>query len=216
LSKVLTVNYNDAVPKAVINNGAQIQVQFPSNGADTITLGGQVYDLSQFHYHDPSENLVNGKAATMEEHFVNVSASGAETVLAVFLQLGAHNDALDPILNAAMTSLTSPNTSTTIPTAINFAGLLPQSKTGWYYQGSLTTPPLSQPVNWLVFSTPITLDFQQLKEYEDVAGGSGFLPNARPVQPTDGRQVNEIDYDVNFQGQSVAGLNFAIAPASAV
>jgi carbonic anhydrase len=215
LSWVLSVNYNDAVPKQIINNGAQIQVQFPTNGADTITLGGQLYDLSQFHYHDTSENTVNGKSYTMEEHFVNLNpTTGAETVLAVFLQLGAHNTALDPILNAAMTSLTSPNTSTTITTPIDFAGLLPASKLGWFYEGSLTTPPLSQALNWLVFSTPITLDFAQLQEYEAVAAGSGFLPNNRPIQPTDGRQVNEIDYNVNFQGTSVTGLNFGLSPAS--
>jgi carbonic anhydrase len=214
LGQVLSVHYNNAVPKQIINNGAQIQVQFPANGADTITLGGQAYNLSQFHYHDPSENTVNGQSYSMEEHFVNVSASGAETVLAVFLQLGAHNSALDPILNAAMTSLTSPNTSTTIPTAINFAGLLPSSMMGWFYQGSLTTPPLSQVVNWLVFSTPITLDFQQLQEYEHVAAGSGFLPNNRPIQPTDGRTVNQIDFDVNFQGQGLVGLNFGLTPTS--
>ena len=46
---------------------------------------------------------------------------------------------------------------------INFAGLLPTSLMGWYYQGSLTTPPLSQVVNWLVLSTPITLDDKEVE-----------------------------------------------------
>ena len=82
---------------------------------------------------------------------------------------------------------------------------------GWFYQGSLTTPPLSQPVNWFVFPTPITLDAHQLAEYRRIATAAGFLPNARPTQPLDGRRLNEIDYDVNFQNTSVAGLNFAIA-----
>ncbi|MGO9597491.1 MAG: carbonic anhydrase family protein [Isosphaeraceae bacterium] len=211
LSKVVTVNYAPAVPKQIINNSHQIQAQFNSSTADTVTLGGQVFSLTQFHYHDPSENTVHGRKARMEEHFVNVSASGAETVVAVFLQLGAHNYALDPVLNAASTSLTSPNSSTTITTPIDFAGLLPKSTRGWFYQGSLTTPPLSQPVNWFVYATPITLDAKQLAEYQTVASGSGFLPNARPVQPLDGRIVNEINYDVNFTGTNLT-LNYGIAP----
>jgi carbonic anhydrase len=211
LSKVMTVNYFPAIPRQIINNSHQIQAQFNPSLGDTVTIGGQVFALSQFHYHDPAENTVHGRAAVMEEHFVNVSTSGAETVVAVFLKLGAHNYALDPVLNAASSRLRTPNSTTTITTPIDFTGLLPRSTMGWFYQGSLTTPPLSQPVNWFVYSTPITLDSRQLAEHEAVAGGSGFLPNARPVQPLDGRIVNEINYDVNFTGTSLT-LNYGIAP----
>ena len=83
-----------------------------------------------------------------------------------------------------------------------------------FYEGSLTTPTLAQPVNWVVLSTPITLDSAQLKQYEAVAKGEGFLPNARPTQPLDGRQVNEFNFDVNFQSQSVAALNFTLSRKS--
>lgn len=214
LSQYLTINYSNSVPRAIVNNGGYpVEVTFPSNAPDTITLGGQQYSLTQFHYHDTAENQVNGYTYPMEEHFVNVSASGAETVVAVFLQLGAYNPALQTVLSAASADLTTPNSTTTISTPIDFAGLLPTNPQGWYYQGSLTTPPLSQPINWLVFATPITLDYQQLQEYEAEAGGLGMLPNNRPVQPTDGRQTNEFNYDVNFQGQNVSGLNFGLAPA---
>ncbi|MDB5312798.1 MAG: carbonic anhydrase [Gemmataceae bacterium] len=213
LSQYLTINYSPTTQATVLNNGYQIQVNKLSP-ADTITLAGTTYNLSNFHYHDPSENTVNGQSFPMEEHFVNVnvSASGAETVLAVFLQVGTHNAALDPILAAAQTIISAnaraTPVSTTTTTPIDLASLLPASMRGWFYQGSLTTPPLSQVVNWLVFSTPITLDAAQLAEYESIADQDGFLPNNRPVQPTDGRQMNSFGYDVNFQGQTVAGLNF--------
>ncbi|MEA2631353.1 MAG: carbonic anhydrase [Chloroflexota bacterium] len=220
LSQVLAIHYSNSVPTQEVNTGAQIQVQFPTSAPDTLTLAGQQYTLSQFHYHDPAENLVNGVTFPMEEHFVNVSASGAETVVGVFLQLGPHNSALDPILNAALNHLDNTPANTATPGSnvgtINFAGLLPTSMQGWFYQGSLTTPPLSQVVNWLVFSTPITLDPAQLVEYQKVANDNGYLPNARPVQPLDGRRLNEIDFDVNFQNQSISGLNFSVGPAVAV
>ena len=211
LSQYLTINYANTVPKAIINNGAQIQTQFNTSPSDSINLDGTTYDLSQFHYHDPAENQVNGYTCPMEEHFVNVSASGAETVIGVFLQLGAFNPSLQPILDAASADLTTPNSKTTINTPINFAGLLPTSMEGWFYEGSLTTPPLSQVVNWLVLATPITLNYTQLVQYEEVASGSGFLPGARPIQPLDGRQVNEFNIDVNFQSQPITGADFSFA-----
>jgi len=147
----------------------------------------------------------------MEEHFVNYSASGAVTVVAVFLQLGAYNPGLQPILDAVSDYVATPATTSDKPVPIDFAALLPSSLQGWFFQGSLTAPPLSQPLNWFVLSTPVTLDFPQLEQYEQVAEESGFLPNARPTQPLDGRQVNEFNYDVNFQGASVVGLNFTLA-----
>ena len=215
LSPYLTINYNTSTPSQLINNGHQIQAQYPGNNPnDTITVNGQVFNLAQFHYHDPSETTVNGHGFTMEEHFVNVNSAGADTVVAVFLQLGAHNSALDPILSAAQQTV-GQKTSTKIPVGpVNFAGLLPTSLEGWYYEGSLTTPPLSQPVNWFVLATPITLDYAQLKEYEAVASANGYPSNNRPIQPTDGRVLNQSDFDVNFQNTSVAGLNFSFARTS--
>ena len=183
LSSVLSVNYTPAVPEQIVNNGHQIRVQFNSSTSDTVTLGGKVYTLSQFHFHDPAEHTVHGSVYRMEVHFVNVCATGAEAVLAVFLKPGPHNDALDPVLNAAAAKLTAAGSQTIINAPIDFSGLLPSNKQGWSFRGSLTTPPLSLPVYWFVFQTPITLDAKQLAEYERVASGAGFLPNARSTKP---------------------------------
>lgn len=60
LGKYLTINYSDATPSAIINNGAQIQVQFSSTASNSIDLDGQSFHLVQFHYHDTAENQVNG------------------------------------------------------------------------------------------------------------------------------------------------------------
>ena len=207
LGKYLTISYNDT-QATIANSGHDIEAIISSSSSDVIDVGGQQFELRRFHFHDPSEDQVYGKGYSMEVHFVNVSPSGAVTVLAVFLQPGAENRALQPILDDAPPT---PGTSTTTATPINLRGLLPSSMQGWFFQGSLTTPPLSQPINWFVFATPITLNSPQLNQYEQLAEESGFLPNARPIQPLDGRQVNEFNYDVNFQSQSVAGLSFTLA-----
>ena len=74
LSAILSVNYAANTPTKTINNGHQIQVQFPTdNSTDTISLVGQTYDLTQFHYHAPSETTVNGRHYLAEEHFVNTN-----------------------------------------------------------------------------------------------------------------------------------------------
>lgn len=214
LSAILSINYNSIAPTKTINNGHQIQVQFPSNNAaDTISLVGQTASLAQFHYHAPSETTVNGRHYLAEEHFVNTnSVTGAETVITVFLQLGPHNNALQPILDAATANLMKSGSSTTSVGPIDFSGLLPTDPTGWFYKGSLTTPPVSQPVNWLVFKTPITLDANQAAQYQAVAASGGFLPNARPSQFLDGRVLNELDYQLVFAGPGLAGQNFQLIP----
>jgi carbonic anhydrase len=213
LDTVLAVHYAKSTPTSIINDGHQIQVQyFPASTKDYIVAGGTTSDLAQFHFHDPSETTINGKHAAMEIHFVNTSTAGAVSVVAVFLELGAHNDALDPILSSALAHLTSPNTETTDVSPVDYSELLPTNHSGWFYTGSLTTPPFSQPVNWFVFKTPITLDANQLGEYEQIASQGGFLPNARPVQPLDGRVINQYNYDVNFTGTAdVGGQSFSDA-----
>jgi carbonic anhydrase len=205
LSRYLSLN----LPSTTGNVGVtahDLRVQF-SGSSQTINLGGTIFTLSGLHFHDPSEDQVDGTGYPMEEHLVFKSPAGAFAVVAVFIQLGVtDNAALQPILNAA-----SSGGGTRTPAPIDFSGLLPASLQGWFYRGSLTVPPLSQAINWLVLSTPITLSFPQFQQYEAIARGAGFLPNARPTQPLDGRQVNQFNYDVNFENQSVAGLNFGLA-----
>ena len=210
LSRFLTVQYAAATPTQVDNNGGEIKLQFSASSGAGIELDGTSYRLSQFHFHDPSENHVDGRAFPMEAHFVNTSDSGAATVVAVFLELGEHNEALQPILDAATNDLTEPGSSTTTG-PIDLAGLLPSGREGWFFQGSLTTPPLAQALNWFVLSTPITLDFQQLKQYEAVADAAGFLPNARPIQPTNGRVVNEFNVNIDYKGTSIPRVDFTFA-----
>jgi carbonic anhydrase len=209
LNPYISVSFQPTTPGTIINNGHELKVQFSPSPANSINLGGTQFEVQQLHFHDPSEDQVDGTGYPMELHIVTKSTAGALTALVVFLELSTTpNTALQSILDAATTSPPPPSTS------IDLNALLPSSMQGWFYQGSLTAPPLSQPINFVVFSTPITLTYSQLMQYETVAKASGFLPNARPIQPLDGRQVNEFNYDVNFQNQSVGALNFTLARRS--
>jgi Ca-activated chloride channel family protein len=206
LSRVLRINYTPAVPELIVNTGHQIRVHFKSSTSDTVTVGRREYTLSQFHLHEPAENTLHGTAPRMEAHFVNVCPTGAEAVLGVFLEQGAHNDALDPVLSAASEKLKAAGSQTTIKVPIDFSGLLPTNRQGWCFRGSLTTPPLSRPVNWFVFKTPITLDAKQLAEYEKVASGAGFLPNARPTKTPKSSQ-SEIELVFTYGSEKYKSIN---------
>ena len=88
-----------------------VEVGFVPSNSDYVTAGGTVYQLTQFHFHSPSEDRINGKSTNVEIHFVNQSADGGISVLAVFVKLGVYNYSLDPILkamNPALKTTTSP------------------------------------------------------------------------------------------------------------
>ena len=96
LSKYLTITYHDTEDGQVTIT--PVEVKAPSFNSDSIDVDGQEFGLEQFHFHAPSENHVDRRAYSMEEHFVNMNAAGAISVLGVFLKLGAYNPALQPIL----------------------------------------------------------------------------------------------------------------------
>jgi len=217
LSTVLQVSYAPAnssgespvAPEAAAK-GDEVGVN-PSN-ADYVTAGGTIYQLAQFHFHSPSETLLHGKSTNMEIHFVNESYEGGTSVLAVFLKLGAHNYALDPILNAMEKVTDMPSVPLSVQGPINLAGLLPKSMQGWFYQGSLTSKPYSGPLNFFVFQQKITLSLSQFKTYVAFAEAIGKHPNARPTQPLSGRLLNLLNNQVVFAGVSEPNEDFSIAP----
>jgi carbonic anhydrase len=164
-----------------INNGHTIQVTY-GDGADTLTLGDTRYELIQFHFHVPSEHTVKGKRWPMEMHFVHKSASGQLAVIGVLVEEGAENLAFGPILRNL------PNTKGTERhyehVKVNVDDLLPEVRTTYRYDGSLTTPPCAEGVKWLVMTSPLFVSRAQIAAFTKV-----LEANNRPLQPRNGRAV---------------------------
>lgn len=213
LDSILGLHYSTAPtsPATIRNTGYQVQAQFPGNASENVTVNGVPFNLSNVHFHNPTENQVAGASYTMEEHLVNTSPQGGLTVLAAFIQLG---NVVNPSLESLFGSLSHLGTAAGSSlsgsgVSLNFADLLPSNHQGWYYPGSLTTPPLSTPVNWFVFATPIEMTTQEYAEYLAFANAAGFGLNARPVQDLNGRQINNLNYAyLASSGSSVTGLDF--------
>ena len=157
-----------------INNGHTIQINY-SEG-DTLTIGDTHYELIQFHFHSPSEHTVQGKQYPMEMHFVHKSPAGTLAVVGVFIEQGAHNPAFDPIWEHLPKQKGVESHFEHVHVDVD--NFLPHSHTSYRYDGSLTTPPCSEGVKWIVMKSPIQLSKKQIQAFNAI-----IKANNRPVQP---------------------------------
>jgi carbonic anhydrase len=160
------------LPLRILNNGHTIQVN--ADAGSSCAVGGEKYELLQFHFHHPSEHLLAGKPFDLECHFVHRSGAGNLAVVGVFIVPGAKNAALQTIFDA-MPKTEGPEQRA--DGSIDPAQLLPRSTSYFRYMGSLTTPPCSEGLTWTVFKEPIEASAEQIKQFATL-----FPNNARPVQ----------------------------------
>ncbi len=167
---------------SVVNNGHTIQVDML--GENHITVRGGIYKLVQMHFHHPSEERVNFKSFAMVAHLVHKNAEGQLAVVAVLLEPGAAN----AVINTVWTYMPlDTGDRVRMPAdALDLTALLPTDQRYYQFLGSLTTPPCTEGVLWMVLKTPTTISRDQLKLFAQL-----FPNNARPVQPLNGRPVRE-------------------------
>ena len=176
----LTYDYKSA-SKEVVNNGHAIQVNF--EGGSTVEVDGIKFELKQYHFHSPSENNINGKSFPLEAHFVHLSKDGQIAVVAVMFEEGAKNDILEKIWEK-MPMEPGKKVDLKLDNALE---LLPKDHDYYRFNGSLTTPPCTEGVRWIVLKKPATLSKEQIEKFKKVMGH----PNNRPLQPLDARVVIE-------------------------
>lgn len=162
------------------NNGHTIQINY-SQG-DELTLGVDTFRLAQYHFHSPSEHTVKGKSYPMEMHLVHKSADHRLAVIGVFIEEGAHNKAFDPVWSHLPATEGAEAHMDSV--MVDVDALLPANRQSYRYEGSLTTPPCSEGVKWIVMATPIQLSKEQIEAFQHL-----IHDNNRPVQPRNGRTV---------------------------
>eukprot|EP01030_Chromulinospumella_sphaerica_P006211 gene6211-6072_t len=153
----LDFQYAAAAP-TLVNNGHTVQVNLPAG--NNLVVDGKKLELLQFHFHTPSEEAVAGKHAAMVAHFVHKDEDGKLGVVAVLIQPGKTNPAWAPIfahLPRVGEQVTVDGLSLDLP------ALLPAKKGYYSFEGSLTTPPCSEGVKWMVLKEPVKLSPQQIK-----------------------------------------------------
>jgi carbonic anhydrase len=169
----------------VINNGYTIRVNYhdaPGTGS-FLVVGDKRYQLTQFHFHRPSEEYVHGKQFDMVLHLMHKSSDGEVAGVAVLLKVGRAN----PIIEQVWEHMpASEGQEEAAGVELNPAGMLPHD-TGYYmYMGSVTAPPCTEDVQWFVLKTPVDTSAAQIKAFARL-----YPQDVRPLQPLNGRVVKE-------------------------
>ena len=169
----------------IIDNGHTIQVTVDEGS--TFSFGDKTYSLKQFHFHTPSEHTVDGKNMPMEMHMVHQGSDGSLAVVSVLFKEGkvANENFSKIIANLPNAKGESKHiTDANLELKVH----LPKDNYAYHYTGSLTTPPCSENVQWLVLRDMVLLTADQINAFSSRIG-----PNNRPTQPLNDRTVKVDD-----------------------
>jgi len=171
-----------SAPADILNNGHTVQVN--TSAGSSIAIDGTSFQLKQFHFHAPSENLIKGKSFPLEGHLVHADKEGNLAVVAVMFTEGKANK----ILEQAWAQMPQKEGDKALLTSkLDSLDLLPSNRDYYRFNGSLTTPPCSEGVRWLVMKQSVTASKEQIETFTHVI----HHPNNRPVQPLKARVVLE-------------------------
>jgi len=164
-----------------VDNGKTVQVNLARG--NFMTIGNQSYELVQFHFHRPSEEKINGKGTEMVIHLEHRGPGGKLAIVAVLLERGRANDAIQTVWNNIPLEK---NQQVASSEPLDPLELLPDRREYYTYMGSQTTPPCTENVLWLVMKQPMTASPAQMALFSRL-----YPLNARPVQESEGRMVKE-------------------------
>ncbi len=180
--------------KYLLNNGHTIRVNYhdaPGTG-NLLTVGDRHYQLTQFHFHRPSEEFIHGKPYDMVAHLMYKDGDGKVAGVAVLLQAGKANPTIQqiwdhmPKTESRVLSDFSHEEQAVAGVEINPAGLLPRDTSYYMYMGSVTAPPCTEGVTWFVLKTPVEVSPGQISAFANL-----YPHDVRPIQPLYGRIVKE-------------------------
>jgi carbonic anhydrase len=178
----LQIDYRET-PVALLNNGRTIQFNYaPGSG---IIFAGTPYTLVQFHFHQPSEHRVDGELADMELHLVHQDAADNFAVIGLLIMAGKPNAVVEPFWGKWSRGEGEVALDDVI---INIGDILPPDQSLYVYNGSLTTPPCTEGVQWFMMQHPIEFSQAQIAVYTEILANTN-----RPVQPLNGRVVYAVE-----------------------
>ena len=153
-------------------------------GDNALTVRGSTYKLVQLHFHHPAEERVNNQGFAMAVHLLHKNAAGQFAMLAVLLEPGQAN----ALINKVWTYMPlDKGDQVPMPAGmLDLNELLPKDQRYYQFFGSLTTPPCTEDVLWLILKQTATASKEQIKLFSQL-----FPHNARPMQALNGRPVRD-------------------------
>ena len=172
-------------PIHIINNGyTAVRVNYPPGNGNFLIIGDTRYELTQFHFHHPSEEYVHGAPSAMAAHFMHASSDGTVVGVTVLLRAGKSNVT---VLRLWEHMPQTPGPERDIAgVQIDPTGLLPRELGYYTYAGSQTAPPCSEGVTWYVLKTPVEISAAEIEAFAKL-----YPHDVRPTQPLNGRVVRE-------------------------
>lgn len=174
-------DYKPATLK-IIDNGHTVQVNYAPGSR--IVVGGKSFELQQFHFHKPAEERVNGRSYEMVAHLVHKSKDNRLAVVSVLFIPGTDLPFVQTLWNNLPIEQLRENELPAVKIDVN--QLLPKARGYYTYIGSLTTPPCTEGVQWIVLKTPVQVSREQISVFAKVHD-----KNSRPTQAANGRLIKE-------------------------
>ena len=168
--------------KEIFNNGHTVQINFKEG--NMLALDNAAFQMKQVHFHAPSENTIHGKSFPLEAHFVHADSKGNLVVIGVMYTEGKANPALTKLWEQLPNEESEP---TPLKNRVIPSELIPENKGYYRFSGSLTTPPCSEGVRWLLMKSPLTASKEQIEALKHAV----HHDNNRPVQALNGRVIIE-------------------------
>jgi carbonic anhydrase len=164
---------------SVIDTGRTVQVNVgPGNHID---VGGRKFELVQFQFHRPAEHKIDGRQFEMSVHLLHKDAQGRLAVVAVLLGEGP----AQPVVQTVWNNLPlEKHEERAARVELDPAGLLPTDRRYYTYMGSLTAPPCTEGVQWVIMRSPVTVAAAQVELFSRI-----YPMNARPLQQAAGRRI---------------------------
>lgn len=168
----------------VTNLGHTVEVEM--DPGSSLDFDGNAYDLVQFHFHTPSEHLIDGVTYPMELHLVHTLRGDPShyLVVGVLFKEGQVSPLLKTLLAAAPGEVG--RRVDVADVKVDAGELFAADEHYFHYEGSLTTPPYSESVKWLVLRRIHTAAPEQIGALNAIEGN-----NARHIQKLRSRAVDE-------------------------
>jgi carbonic anhydrase len=176
--------YNSG-PIRIINNGhTAVRVNYPSGNGNLLIVGEDRYELTQFHFHRPSEEYIHGKPNDMVIHLMHAASDGRVAGVAVLLKAGSANATIQQLWDHM--PRTEGKEKEVSGVEVNPADLLPHDTAFYTYMGSQTAPPCTEGVTWFVLKSPVSISAAQISAFAEL-----YPHDVRSLQPLNGRVVKE-------------------------
>ena len=169
----------EAKATTFINNGHTVQANF--QGGNYVIIDNKKYGLKQIHFHTPSENHIDGEAFPLEAHLVHVDKNNDLAVIGIMFKVSSDNSVLNKLLRNLPENK---DDKEEVKSEIFGYEILPEAKEYYRFNGSLTTPPCSEGVKWVVLKTPVEISQSQLNDFMNV-----MPKNARDIQELNARII---------------------------